>query len=116
MQTISTTDLRTDLTGLLQNLDEPLAITKHGKTVAWLVGPSYNPLEASEEPTPSADTSGDTEPLTSRLEPFTDDSMEDEEEPPDWDLSMEADFERYLSGITPEDRPDYYPKDEVFLR
>ena len=109
MQTISTTDLRTDLTGLLQNLDEPLAITKHGKTVAWLVGPSYNPLEASEEPTPSADTSGATEPLTSRLEPFTDDSMEDEEEPPDWDAQMEADFDRYIAAMSrrPDDRPLY---------
>ena len=102
MQTISTTDLRTDLTGLLQNLDEPLAITKHGKTVAWLVGPSYNPLEASEEPTPSADTSGDTEPVTSPSEPFEAMPEEDEEESDDWDLSMEADFERYLSNMTPD--------------
>ena len=107
MQTISTTDLRTDLTGLLQNLDEPLAITKHGKTVAWLVGPSYDPLEASEEPTPSADTSVATEPMTSRLEPSTDDSVDDEEEDDEWDLGMEADFERYLSGMIPEDRPLY---------
>ena len=80
MQTISTTDLRTDLTGLLQNLDEPLAITKHGKTVAWLVGPSYNPIEASEEPPPSADTSGDTEPVTSPSEPLEAMPEEDEEE------------------------------------
>jgi antitoxin (DNA-binding transcriptional repressor) of toxin-antitoxin stability system len=102
MQAITTTHLRTDLTGLLQNLDEPLAITKHGKTVAWLVGPSYNPLEASEEPTPSADTSGDTEPVTSPSEPFEAMPEEDEEESDDWDLSMEADFERYLSNMTPD--------------
>jgi antitoxin (DNA-binding transcriptional repressor) of toxin-antitoxin stability system len=107
MQAITTTHLRTDLTGLLQNLDEPLAITKHGKTVAWLVGPSYNPLEASEEPTPSADTSGDTEPVTSPSEPFEAMPEEDEEESDDWDLSMEADFERYLSNMT----PDYQPLD-----
>ncbi len=107
MQTISTTDLRTDLTGLLQNLDEPLAITKHGKTVAWLVGPSYDPLEASEEPTPSADTPVATEPLTTRAEPSTDDFEDDEEESDEWDLGMEADFERYLSAMTPEDRPLY---------
>ena len=102
MQAITTTHLRTDLTGLLQNLDEPLAITKHGKTVAWLVGPSYNPLEASEEPTPSADTSGDTEPVTSPSEPLEAMPEEDEEESDDWDLSMEADFERYLSNMTPD--------------
>ena len=102
MQAITTTHLRTDLTGLLQNLDEPLAITKHGKTVAWLVGPSYNPLEAAEEPTPSADTSGDTEPVTSPSEPFEAMPEEDEEESDDWDLSMEADFERYLSNMTPD--------------
>ena len=102
MQAITTTHLRTDLTGLLQNLDEPLAITKHGKTVAWLVGPSYNPLEASEEPTPSADTSGDTEPVTSPSEPFEAMPEEDEEESDDWDLSMEADFERYLLNMTPD--------------
>ena len=102
MQAITTTHLRTDLTGLLQNLDEPLAITKHGKTVAWLVGPSYNPLEASEEPTPSADTSGDTEPVTSPSEPFEAMPEEDEEESDDWDLSMEAYFERYLSNMTPD--------------
>ena len=102
MQAITTTHLRTDLTGLLQNLDEPLAITKHGKTVAWLVGPSYSPLEASEEPTPSADTSGDTEPVTSPSEPFEAMPEEDEEESDDWDLSMEADFERYLSNMTPD--------------
>ena len=109
MQTISTTDLRTDLTGLLQNLDEPLAITKHGKIVAWLVGPFHSPIEASEEPTPSPDMSGATEPLTSRLEPFTDDSMEDEEEPPDWDTQMEADFDRYIAAMSrrPDDRPLY---------
>ena len=107
MQAITTTHLRTDLTGLLQNLDEPLAITKHGKTVAWLVGPSYNPLEASEEPTPSADTSGDTEPVTSPSEPFEAMPEEDEEESDDWDLSMEADFERYLSRQMPMDRPLY---------
>ena len=102
MQAITTTHLRTDLTGLLQNLDEPLAITKHGKTVAWLVGPSYNPLAASEEPTPSADTSGDTAPVTSPSEPFEAMPEEDEEESDDWDLSMEADFERYLSNMTPD--------------
>ena len=102
MQAITTPHLRTDLTGLLQHLDEPLAITKHGKTVAWLVGPSYNPLEASEEPTPSADTSGDTEPVTSPSEPFEAMPEEDEEESDDWDLSMEADFERYLSNMTPD--------------
>ena len=107
MQAITTTHLRTDLTGLLQNLDEPLAITKHGKTVAWLVGPSYNPLEAPEEPTPSADTSGDTEPVTSPSEPLEAMPEEDEEESDDWDLSMEADFERYLSNMT----PDYQPLD-----
>ena len=109
MQAITTTHLRTDLTGLLQNLDEPLAITKHGKTVAWLVGPSYNPLEATEEPTPSADTSEDTEPVTSHLEPLVDDSAEDEGEPPDWDAQMEAEFERYIAAMCerPEDRPLY---------
>ena len=109
MQTISTTDLRTDLTGLLQNLDEPLAITKHGKIVAWLVGPSHSPIEASKDPTPSPDMSEAPEPPPSRLEPLADDFLDDEEEPPDWDAQMEADFDRYIAAMSrrPDDRPLY---------
>ena len=107
MQTISTTDLRTDLTGLLQNIDKPLAITKRGNIVAYLVGPSHNPLEASNEASPSAGTSGASKSVNGRLKPSIDNLEEDDDDLEDWDMSMNSDFERYLSGIKPENRPSY---------
>tara|TARA_R110000787_G_scaffold204756_1_gene315252 strand:+ start:293 stop:559 length:267 start_codon:yes stop_codon:yes gene_type:complete len=88
MQTISTTELRTDLTGLLQNIDKPLAITKRGKILGYLVGPAHDPLKGSEE-----SSVGNSE----------EDSLGSD----DWDMSMDGDFERYLSGITPENRVSY---------
>ena len=107
MQTISTTDLRAELTSLLQNLDEPLAITKHGKIVAWLISPSHNPVAAPTQASPTIDPFEcvASPSITSGL--VTNESALDEDEGDDWDLGMEADFERYLSGMVPEDRPLY---------
>ena len=47
------------------------------------------------------------EPSESDLSATVDDYEEDEEEGDDWDLSMDSDFERYLSSRIPMDRPMY---------
>ena len=107
MKTISATDLRVKFTDILKDLDSgPVHITKHGKVIAVLNTPS-SVSDASDEGDPNVDPYGTYEPSASELSAPVDDYEEDEEEGDDWDLSMDSDFERYLSSKMPMDRPMY---------
>ena len=107
MKTISATDLRVKFTDILKDLDSgPVHITKHGKVIAVLNAPN-SILDASDEGSPNVDPYETYEPSESDLSATVDDYEEDEEEGDDWDLSMDGDFERYLSRQMPMDRPMY---------
>jgi len=107
MKTISATDLRVKFTDILKDLDSgPVHITKHGKVIAVLNAPN-SILDAPVGSDPSVDPYETYEPSESDLSATVDDYEEDEEEGDDWDLSMDSDFERYLSRQMPMDRPMY---------
>ena len=107
MKTISATDLRVKFTDILKDLDSgPVHITKHGKVIAVLNAPN-SVLDAPVGSDPSVDPYETYEPSESDLSATVDDYEEDEEEGDDWDLSMDSDFERYLSSKIPMDRPMY---------
>ncbi len=104
MKTISATDLRVKFTDILKDLDSgPVHITKHGKVIAVLNAPN-SVLDAPVGSDPIVDPYEAYEPSESDLNAASDDY---EEEGDDWDLSMDSDFERYLSNMT----PDYQPLD-----
>ena len=97
MKTISATDLRVKFTDILKDLDSgPVHITKHGKVIAVLNAPN-SVLDAPVGSDPSVDPYETYEPSESDPDAYEDDYEEDEEEGDDWDLSMDSDFERYLS-------------------
>ena len=105
MKTISATDLRVKFTDILKDLDSgPVHITKHGKVIAVL-NPPNSVSDASDEGSPNVDPYKTYEPSEGDLSATVDDYEEDEEEGDDWDLSMDSDFERYLSQHVPPDRP-----------
>ena len=107
MKTISATDLRVKFTDILKDLDSgPVHITKHGKVIAVLNTPN-SVLDAPVGSDPSVDPYETYEPSESDPDAYEDDYEEDEEEGDDWDLSMDSDFERYLSRQMPMDRPMY---------
>ncbi len=107
MKTISATDLRVKFTDILKDLDSgPVHITKHGKVIAVLNAPN-SVLDAPVGSDPSVDPYETYEPSESDPDAYEDDYEEDEEEGDDWDLSMDSDFERYLSRQMPMDRPMY---------
>ena len=104
MKTISATDLRVKFTDILKDLDSgPVHITKHGKVIAVLNAPN-SVLDAPVGSDPIVDPYEAYEPSESDLNAASDDY---EEEDDDWDLSMDSDFERYLSRQMPMDRPLY---------
>ena len=123
MKTISATNLRVQLRDLLADLDTgPVMITKHGKVVAVLTAPVVV-VEASEVTSTTEDTSEAPDASQSPPEPVDEAARcatEEAEDPLDeFEQRIEeidADFEAYLSENMPMDRPDYHPKDEVFLR
>ena len=111
MKTITASKLRVELASIIKNLDAgPVHVTKHGKTIAVLTSPNAV-VETPEEPKErelqyrNAHVAGSNPPPNLTYEDATPDQRdwyglkEDEEEADDWDLSMDSDFENYLSKM-----------------
>ena len=107
MKTITASKLRVEFASIIKDLDAgPVHITKHGKTIAILTSPN-TAVETPEEPVSMTTTPQPPEPPQSKPEAYDDDYEEDDFEADDWDMSMDSDFENYLSKMTSRaiDRP-----------
>ena len=97
MKTITASKLRVEFASIIKDLDAgPVHVTKHGKTIAVLTSPN-TVVETPEEPVSVMATPQPPEP------PNEEDDFDSE----DWDMSMDSDFENYLSKMTSRaiDRP-----------
>ena len=100
MKTITASKLRVELASIIKDLDAgPVHVTKHGKTIAILTSPN-TAVETPEEPVSMTTTPQPPEPSQSATEAYDDDHEEDDFETDDWDMSMDSDFENYLSNLT----------------
>ena len=100
MKTITASKLRVEFASIIKDLDAgPVHITKHGKTIAVLTSPNAA-VETPEEPVSMTTTPRAPEPSQSAIKAYDDDHEEDDFETDDWDMSMDSDFENYLSNLT----------------
>ena len=99
MKTITASKLRVEFASIIKDLDAgPVHITKHGKTIAVLTSPNAA-VETPEEPVSMTTTPRAPEPSQSDLDAYDDEYEEDDFEADDWDMSMDSDFENYLSKM-----------------
>jgi len=136
MKTITASKLRGEFTSIIKDL-HAVGVTKHGKVIAVLASPEliekiaqeqfspqeiadgdhlvdwaasralFEPYAEPEEPVSVMATPQPPEPSQSATEAYDDDYEEDDFEADDWDMSMDSDFENYLSKMTSRaiDRP-----------
>jgi antitoxin (DNA-binding transcriptional repressor) of toxin-antitoxin stability system len=98
MKTISLSKIRAELTSVIKALESgPVAIQKHGKTVAVLSAPGST-LEASPRPPATTGPAGAPKSPDSRSVPLIDVFEIIDDEPEEQDPDLDLSFESYLAS------------------